>query len=74
MEAKETKFRCLGCGQLVTPTQNHPIECCESFKAGVEQHEKERIIEIIKNNTEDFSLTNITYFSINIINKINELK
>ena len=37
MEAKETRFRCLGCGQLVTPTQNHPIECCESFKAGIKE-------------------------------------
>ena len=27
---------CQGCGQQVTPTQYHPIECCVSFKAGQE--------------------------------------
>jgi len=43
MEAKDTKFKCLGCGQLVTPTQNHPIECCESFKAGRESAFKEML-------------------------------
>ena len=42
MEAKDTKFRCLGCGQLVTPTQNHPIECCESFRAG-----KKEVVDIV---------------------------
>ena len=35
-EETQGKFNCLGCGQLVTPTQHHPIECCESFKAGAE--------------------------------------
>ncbi len=34
MEAKDGI--CQGCGQRVTPTQYHPIECCISFKAGRE--------------------------------------
>ena len=46
MEAKDTKFRCQGCGQLVTPIQNHPLECCESFKAGYKQSREEMDIQL----------------------------
>ena len=57
METKKrltTNHNCQACGQIVSSRQFHPIECCESFKAGIKEVVEWMQLYVIAHGRVDF--------------------